>query len=249
MSALINISTSTIGGEAMQTVNARDLHRFLESGQEFRHWIKARIDQYGFVENRDFTTAENFIRGGKAADYYLTIDMAKELSMVERTAKGKMARQYFIECERIAKASTVPQVPQTFAQALRLAAELEEQKLQLEQQITRDAPKVQFADAVRQMEGTCQIGHFAKTLKHGRNKLFARMRRDKVLMENNLPYQDYINRGWFTVIENEPYERSDGSKHPTFTTLLTGKGQVALSRRYPVGTDLDSDLRANRRAA
>lgn len=92
-----------VNSDGVQTVNARDLHAFLESGQEFRHWIKSRIEQYGLVEGQDFTTSENFIRGGKATDYHCTLDMAKELAMVERNAKGKQARQYFIECEKVAR--------------------------------------------------------------------------------------------------------------------------------------------------
>ena len=104
MNQLIEINTSAAG---IKTVNARDLHAFLESGQEFRHWIKSRIEQYGFTEGQDFTTSENFIRGGKATDYHCTIDMAKELSMVERNAKGKQARQYFIECERVATSNVI----------------------------------------------------------------------------------------------------------------------------------------------
>jgi phage anti-repressor protein len=100
MKKLIALNKSEINGSEIQTVNARELHAFLESKQEFRHWIKNRIDQYGFVENQDFITSENFIRGGTAIDYHLTFDMAKELAMVERNEKGKQARQYFIKCEK-----------------------------------------------------------------------------------------------------------------------------------------------------
>lgn len=97
---LITINKSPIGDSLIETVNARDLHAFLESKQEFRHWIKDRVEKYDFTEGRDFVTAEIFIRGGKGTDYHISLDMAKELSMVERNDKGKQARQYFIECER-----------------------------------------------------------------------------------------------------------------------------------------------------
>ena len=113
------------GADGIQTVNARDLHAFLESGQEFRHWIKSRIEQYGFVDGQDFTTSENFIRGGKAVDYHITLDMAKELSMVERNAKGKEARQYFIECERVAAAPRPPVALPASVAAAHIKAELE----------------------------------------------------------------------------------------------------------------------------
>lgn len=100
---LIAITTSNIGGELIETVNARELHEFLESRQEFSNWIKGRIRQYGFVEGVDFTIDKVIIGKATQIDYYITMDMAKELSMVERNEKGKQARQYFIECERVAK--------------------------------------------------------------------------------------------------------------------------------------------------
>jgi phage anti-repressor protein len=86
------------------------LHEFLEVGKDFSTWIKDRVEQYDFVENQDFVIDSPILgnqnsRGGdrKSKEYHLTIDMAKELSMVERNAKGKQARQYFIECEKQAK--------------------------------------------------------------------------------------------------------------------------------------------------
>ena len=99
MNQLISISINESG---IKTVNARDLHAFLESKQDFSTWIKARVDQYGFVENEDFTVHKFVDRRGNVVDYHITLDMAKELSMVERTAKGKMARRYFIKCEKVA---------------------------------------------------------------------------------------------------------------------------------------------------
>ena len=121
---LIPVSNNTFNGVAVQTVNARDLYAFLESKQEFANWIKGRIDQYGFVDGVDFTV-DKFINGrATVIDYHISLDMAKELSMVERNEKGKQARQYFLECERQSKAL----LPRTFAEALRLAADLEEQK-------------------------------------------------------------------------------------------------------------------------
>ena len=115
MKDLIHIHLQAIGTEQMQTVNARDLHTFLKNKDMFANWIKDRIDQFGFVENQDFVSfLENpkKPRGGRpSAEYHLTLDMAKELSMVERTTKGKEARQYFIECERVARTVNVPALP------------------------------------------------------------------------------------------------------------------------------------------
>lgn len=90
-----------------RAVNARDLHAFLESKQQFADWIKSRINQYGFVENQDYQilaseTYEASWGGNNKVEYALSIDMSKELSMVEKTKKGKEARSYFIDCERVA---------------------------------------------------------------------------------------------------------------------------------------------------
>lgn len=93
-------------------VSARDLHNFLESKQQFSDWIKNRIKDYGFVENQDFISfSENYEKpqGGRPSkEYIITMDMAKELSMIERTDKGKQARQYFIECEKRLKDQSQP---------------------------------------------------------------------------------------------------------------------------------------------
>ena len=106
---LLIVTDQRIAGESVATINARDLHAFLEVGKDFSTWIKDRISQFDFVENQDFMVfpeiGENSKGGRPSKEYALTLDMAKELSMVERNDKGKQARQYFIECERRAKAA------------------------------------------------------------------------------------------------------------------------------------------------
>ena len=87
-----------------RAVNARELHQFLEVKSKFGDWIKNRISEYGFVENQDFVSvSKNLENGGRTIEYAISIDMAKELSMVERNEKGKLARLYFIEMEKKAK--------------------------------------------------------------------------------------------------------------------------------------------------
>jgi len=95
------IKINNDGGK--QTVNARELHKFLGIGKDFSTWIKNRVKQYDFVLGQDF--ALTFTKTGErknvtARDYHISLDMAKELSMVERNEEGKKARKYFIECER-----------------------------------------------------------------------------------------------------------------------------------------------------
>ena len=107
MNELIKLNEQTINNEMVQTVNARELHVFLESRQEFTNWIKNRIEKYGFIKDSDFLIIlSKTPNGGRPSqEYYITLDMAKELAMVERNDKGKQARQYFIECEKQLKSS------------------------------------------------------------------------------------------------------------------------------------------------
>lgn len=121
MQELIRVQEHELLG---QSVDARQLWEFLESKQDFSTWLKNRIEKYDFIEGQDFfnnkkvvidqsVTAEKLLHNfmdtenqqvtansGNCKDYTLSIDMAKELSMVERNEKGKEARQYFIACEK-----------------------------------------------------------------------------------------------------------------------------------------------------
>lgn len=98
--ALIQI----IEHNGQRAVNARELHAFLDNKRQFANWIKQRIEQYGFVENQDYEVLNNFVKretgGSTRIEYALSLDMAKELSMVENNEKGRMARKYFIQCEK-----------------------------------------------------------------------------------------------------------------------------------------------------
>jgi phage anti-repressor protein len=109
--ALVPVFAGEINGSPAQLVNARDLHAFLQSGRDFSHWIKARITKYKFRENDDYLLAkfgEQLPSGTKyRTDYHLTLDMAKELSMVENNEKGQQARRYFIDMERQALAAAL----------------------------------------------------------------------------------------------------------------------------------------------
>lgn len=102
--ALVQVFSGQIGGQTVNVCDARELHAYLQSGDKFADWIKARIEKYGFEENRDFAVASGNSeakRGGhNRKDYHLSLDMAKELSMVENNEQGRVARRYFIDMER-----------------------------------------------------------------------------------------------------------------------------------------------------
>ena len=106
MTKLIPFAQRFIAGTSTRTVSARKLHEFLGSRQDFSTWIKARIRQYDFEQNADYLltlhkTVEAKNKGAQGKkEYFITLDMAKELAMVERNEKGKQARRYFINCEK-----------------------------------------------------------------------------------------------------------------------------------------------------
>ena len=106
-----------------RSVNARELYNKLESKQKFAHWIKNRIKKYEFIESTDFFKRDNFITVGNLSrpqtDYDLTIDMAKELAMVENNQIGRKIRRYFIEVEK--RYQTIVSNPDNIFDCIRLA--------------------------------------------------------------------------------------------------------------------------------
>ena len=99
------VTQQTMEGKQVNTVSVRELHDFLTVGRDFSTWVQERIAEYGFIEGVDFVrffpeTGEKSKRGRPQKEYALTLDVAKELSMVERTDEGRRARRYFIDCER-----------------------------------------------------------------------------------------------------------------------------------------------------
>jgi phage antirepressor YoqD-like protein len=125
-------------------------------------------------------------------------------------------------------------IPQTLPEALRLAAELAEQKMELERKVALDAPAVEFAKQIASIEKGITLSAFAKTVGLGPTKLFAMLRERKILMSCrgerwNLPMQEFVDRGYFATREST--YSSNGEKRISFTPLITGKGQQWLVER------------------
>jgi phage anti-repressor protein len=100
MKSLIVISSDNIGSESVQTVNARDLHSFLEVRQDFSNWIKKQIDRARLIENRDFVKLAQKGDRQILVEYHLTIDAGKQIGMMSGTDKGFEIRDYFLACEK-----------------------------------------------------------------------------------------------------------------------------------------------------
>lgn len=108
MKELVAINKQFIGGEEINSVDARELHTFLESKRDFSNWVKAKVVENPFFkENVDFILLANIVEqdcnthgGHNRKDYALTLDTAKKVAMAEQTAKGEEVRDYFIQCEK-----------------------------------------------------------------------------------------------------------------------------------------------------
>ena len=131
--------------DGVQAVMGRDLHAFLEVRDNYTDWMK-RMIAYGFSAGQDFSEISDKPKGAgrPRIDHIISLDMAKEISMIQRTDKGKQARAYFLECERRVK-SSVPAIPQTYAEALRAAADNAERAERAELEAAQNAKRLELA--------------------------------------------------------------------------------------------------------
>lgn len=230
-----------------RAVSARELHTFLEVETRFDIWCSRMFD-YGFAENIDYQHLYKNVQLPNGAirkvldDYALTLDCAKEIAMLQRSERGKMARQYFIECEKQlrAKEQAHQQIPQSFSEALRLAAEQAEKIEAQQKQLQAQAPKVLFADTVIGSQSSCLIGELAKLItpkgyEIGEKRLFKWLRENHYLGTRgeyyNIPNQQYIEQGLFEL-KKGTRSGNGGVMHTTITPKVTGKGQVYFVNKF-----------------
>ncbi|ELH5471195.1 antA/AntB antirepressor family protein [Campylobacter coli] len=125
----------TIGAE-INSANAREIFYYLNSLQDYSNWIKNRISHYDFIENQDYIIELVYTKGRPRKEYYVTLDMAKELCMVENNEKGRQARRYFIECEKRLKNLEQEKMQKlAFHQSLGYKSQLKQQKEHYENKI------------------------------------------------------------------------------------------------------------------
>ena len=186
-------------------VSARELHSFFESTERFSRWFDS-ILKYGFVENVDYTSVKDSTlvnNGAKrtVANYALTLEMAKEIAMIQRNEKGKQARQYFIEVERKYKSLATPQynLPASYKEALLQLVERIEQNEQLENQVKELAPKAEYTDKVLRSSTKITTTLIAKELGVSARKLNTKLHELKVQYKqgsNWVLYSKYDNMGF-----------------------------------------------------
>lgn len=152
MTDLIKINEITLNDEIVNTVSARELHEFLEVKSKFATWITNRISKYSFEENKDFVTISKILEnGGRSIEYYITLDTAKELSMVENNDRGREARKYFIECEKKLRQNLKPLTPMEMinvmsSEVIKLQKQVDNQENRLNNIETNLLEKADLAD-------------------------------------------------------------------------------------------------------
>lgn len=217
------------------TLSARELHGFLGIGTEFAKWMQ-RMCEYGFSENQDyrvFVKNDDNSKGGRpSTDYEITLDMAKEIAMIQRSDKGKEVRQYFLELERRWNSPEAVMNRALEYSRKQVKALMEENK--------ELKPKALFADAVSASDESILIGQLAKLIRQngyeiGQNRLFEWMRENGYLIKSgsrrNQPTQRAMDMGLFEVKERT-ISNPDGSTRITLTTKVTGKGQVYFVNKF-----------------
>lgn len=233
MNELIKITTNEVGEP---TVLGRELHEFLGVETPYRIWFP-RMLEYGFSEGKDFNPYKN-VRVGEEGnrevareltDHLLTIDMAKEICMIQRTEVGKQARQYFIQVE---KDYNSPE--KIMARALRIA-EKELSTLRLEtkvqaQQIAELQPKATYYDLILQCPSLLSVTEIAKDYGLSAKGL------NKILHDNGIQYSQsgvwflyakYQDKG-YTSTKTQNYNRPDGTQGSRVHTYWTQKGRLFL---------------------
>lgn len=236
---IIKIAEAEIAGAVVQTANARDLHAFLEVKSEFRNWIKNRIDDFGFKQDVDFI-AGKFLPGSEQIDYFLSLDMAKELSMVERNPKGKEARQYFIECERRAKAGPAidpMQVLNDPAAMRGLLLNYSEKVLALEADKKAMQADVDALARIAKADGSLCLRESAKALQIREKDFISYLVQHKWIFRNHNSgtLQGYAARVQSGDLEHKVTTvlRADGSERVVEQVRVTPQGLSKLAKLFP----------------
>jgi anti-repressor protein len=232
MNEIIKIGSDNLGGETIQTVNARDLHLFLGVKQDFSSWIRNQIKRARLIDNRDFITLTKKEDRQILVEYHLTTEAGKSISMMSGADKGFEVRDYFLECERKAKVNPLSVLNDPAAMR-GLLLTYSEKVLQLEATNAEMQPKADFFDAVTGSATAVDMAVVAKTLNMGigRNQLFEFLREKGILDRKNTPYQMFVDRGYFRIVESS-YSKPDGSTHVSFKTVVFQKGMDYIRKMY-----------------
>jgi phage anti-repressor protein/phage antirepressor YoqD-like protein len=237
--------------KGQQLVDARELHKKLQSKKDFSSWVKNRIKQSEAIENKDYIIKYLDVYGNYLGnsltqkgesdsqvhkkEYGLTIDMAKHWCLMEQTSIGKRIRDYFIEVEKkaIEMYSSLPNFNNP-AEAARAWADQYEKRELAEKKIQELEPKARMHDTVISSNGNISMKEAANSLNQtfndkqlGRNNLF-KILREKKIFTGRIPYQYYIDREYFVVKLHTVKAKKSDNNFNVVTTYVTPKGMDFL---------------------
>jgi len=247
MKEIITVSQSRMEEGWTNTVNARDLHSFLGVGKDFSNWIKKQVERARLLENRDFVVSaqkgENPEGGRPATDYHLTLEAGKHIAMLSGTEKGFEVREYFLECEKVAKQQPAidPIAVLNDPAAMRgLLLTYSEKVLALEETVKAQAPKVAALDRITNVDGYLCVTDAAKALQVRPKDLFSFLSSNQWIYRRPggsgwLAYQHRIQQG---VLSHKvtTVNRSDGSEKVVEQVLVTPKGITRLAETLSCAT-------------
>lgn len=227
---LIEIKQQTINNQLVNSVSARELHKVLESAERFSVWWD-RMAGYGLCIGLDYTPYIFVHPQNKqeSQDYALSIDAAKEICMIQRSEKGKEARQYFIACEKQLKQKfQLPDFTNPVIAARAWADEVEQKQAALAV-IEEQKPLVEFANNVANTTASITIHGFAAILSAdkiniGEMRLFSWLRENGYLTKKNVLTQYAKDGGWLKTVEKTRVCYKTNSIVPYAQTLVTGSG-------------------------
>ncbi|WP_420098576.1 phage antirepressor KilAC domain-containing protein [Corynebacterium sp.] len=206
--------------DGMKAVSGRALHDFLGTNRDYTNWFKD-MTSYGLAAG-----------GRPRQDHILTLEMAKELSMIQRTERGRQARAYFLECGKRAQVLLFDPNTLTRSDILQIALNAETERLALEQENRELSPKAEAYDDFLDATGKYGVGAVAKMLGTNQNKLFRDLRNAGVLISKgamrNTPYQRYMHH---FEVKAHSYERSNGEQGTPYTTYVEPSGIGFIRRK------------------
>ena len=227
MNALIKIDTNE---RYEQVVSARELYEKLGIEKRFSAWWEQQVSRMGLIENQDYCTSRYTNPNNQEfVDYIVPIDIAKHLCMISGGEMAGRIRDYFIQIER---AWNSPE--QVMARALQMSHITIGS---LQEKVAALLPKAEAHNHFLSAENTQPMNEVAKSLGTGRTRLFQFLRDKKILMTNNTPYQDYLDRGYFRVVEKPIVMGDQAINKPQ--TFVTAKGVdfIAKLKREEVPYD------------
>lgn len=184
--------------DLQQAVSARELYNFLTPTERFASWFDRQL-QYGFISGLDYLGCEvfNTLANQTLTDFFVSIDMAKEISMIQRSDKGRQARQYFIECERKAinaSSPVMPALPHDYISALEELLITKKGEQAALEQVKELQPKADALDTLSHAKGALGIRETAITVGIPERKFIARCTDENKAVSSRFMYRDEKNK-------------------------------------------------------